>query len=68
LIEVLGHSPQAAPIVVQNPEPGLRELLTTERDRMTEKIDFLIQNREFLTRYIEGIDRAPTQDQSLHTD
>jgi DNA-binding transcriptional MerR regulator len=54
-------------IVVQNPEPGLRELLTTERDRMTEKIDFLIQNRDSLTRYIEAMDRAPTQDQSLHT-
>jgi DNA-binding transcriptional MerR regulator len=54
-------------IVVQNPEPGLRELLTTERDRMTEKIDFLIQNRDSLTRYIEAIDRASTQDQSLHT-
>ncbi|WP_461175134.1 MerR family transcriptional regulator (plasmid) [Arthrobacter sp. Z1-9] len=49
---------QPQTIVVKNAEPGLRELLVTERDRMTEKIDFLIHNRDSITQYIEAIDRA----------
>ncbi|MFJ7749256.1 MerR family transcriptional regulator [Arthrobacter sp. NPDC097144] len=49
---------QPQTIVVKHAEPGLRDLLVTERDRMTEKIDFLIHNRDSITRYIEAIDHA----------
>ena len=49
---------QPQTIVVKDAEPGLRELLVTERDRMSEKIDFLIHNRDSITRYIEAIDQA----------
>jgi DNA-binding transcriptional MerR regulator len=49
--------------VVQTVEPGLRELLVTERDHMTERIDSLSQTRKSLTRHIEAIDRAATEDQ-----
>lgn len=49
---------QPQTIVVKNAEPGLRELLVTERDRMSDKIDFLIHNRDSITRYIEAIDAA----------
>jgi DNA-binding transcriptional MerR regulator len=66
--DILPCLDQPQTIVVQNVEPGLRELLMTERDRMTEKIDFLTQNRESLTRYIEAIDRAANQNGSPHTD
>jgi DNA-binding transcriptional MerR regulator len=59
---------QPQTIVVQNVEPGLRELLITERDHMTERIDSPSQNRESLTRYIEAIDRAATEDQFLRAD
>ncbi len=37
---------QPQTIVVENAEPGLFALLETERDRMTEKIDFLVHNRD----------------------
>lgn len=56
--DILPCLDQPQTIVVKNAEPGLRELLSTERDRMTEKIDFLIHNRDSITRYIEAIDRA----------
>ncbi|MEG9248199.1 MerR family transcriptional regulator [Arthrobacter sp. Soc17.1.1.1] len=58
--DILPCLDQPQTIVVRNAEPGLRELLVTERDRMTEKIDFLIHNRDSITRYIEAIDRAAT--------
>ncbi|GAA2171157.1 MerR family transcriptional regulator [Agrococcus versicolor] len=45
-------------IVVQDAEPGLRELLAVERDRMTEKIAFLTQNRDAITAYIDAIDAS----------
>ncbi|MCC9205025.1 MULTISPECIES: MerR family transcriptional regulator [Arthrobacter] len=45
-------------IVVDNPDPELRDLLLQERDRMNVKIDFLAQNRDALTRYIDALDRA----------
>lgn len=56
--QILPCLDQPQTIVVRNAEPGLRNLLSEERDRMTEKIDFLIQNRASITRYIEAIDRA----------
>lgn len=54
---------QPQTIVVQNVEPGLRELLVTERDHMTERIDSLSQTRKSLTRHIEAIDQAATENQ-----
>lgn len=50
-------------IVVDNPDPELKELLLRERDRMSVKIDFLIQNRDAITRYIEALDRAAAASQ-----
>lgn len=44
--------------VVADPDPELRELLVEQRDKMTERISFLEQNRAALTRYIEAMDRA----------
>ena len=46
-------------IVVADPDPVLREMLVRERDRMAERIAFLEQNREALTRYIEAMDQSP---------
>lgn len=63
--DILPCLDQPQTIVVKNAEPGLRELLLTERDRMTDKIDFLLQNRDAITRYIEAIDQAATQEQSM---
>jgi DNA-binding transcriptional MerR regulator len=45
-------------IVVADADPELRELLVSERDKMTARISVLEQNREALTRYIEAMDRA----------
>jgi DNA-binding transcriptional MerR regulator len=52
------HQPQE--IIVVDPDPQLRELLVHERDKMTERIAFLEQNRDALTRYIDAMDRAGT--------
>ncbi|NRG42372.1 MerR family DNA-binding transcriptional regulator [Rathayibacter sp. VKM Ac-2804] len=49
---------QPQTIVVENAEPGLVELLETERDRMSEKIDFLTHNRDALTSYLEALTAA----------
>ncbi|KIU03357.1 MerR family transcriptional regulator [Frigoribacterium sp. MEB024] len=49
---------QPQTIVVENAEPGLVELLETERDRMTEKIEFLTQNRDALTSYLGALEDA----------
>ena len=49
---------QPQKIVVENAEPGLFELLETERDRMNEKIDFLTHNRDALTSYLAALERA----------
>lgn len=45
-------------IVVADPDPELRAILLQERDKMTQKIDLLIQNRDSITRYIEAMDSA----------
>ncbi|MCC9196843.1 MerR family transcriptional regulator [Arthrobacter sp. zg-Y820] len=50
-------------IVVDDPDPELKELLLVERDRMSVKIDFLIQNRDAITRYVEALDRAAAASQ-----
>lgn len=44
--------------LVADPDPELRALLIEQRDKMTERISFLEQNRAALTRYIEAMDRA----------
>ena len=48
---------QPAELVVDDPDPELRELLVRERDRMTERIAFLQHNRDALDNYIEAMDR-----------
>lgn len=45
-------------IVVSDPDPELRDTLVRERDRMTQKIDLLVQNRDSITRYIQAMDSA----------
>ena len=49
---------QPQTIVVENAEPGLFELLETERDRMSEKIDFLTHNRDAITSYLRALELA----------
>jgi DNA-binding transcriptional MerR regulator len=49
---------QPQTIVVENAEPGLFELLEVERDRMSEKIDFLTHNRDALTSYLPALELA----------
>jgi DNA-binding transcriptional MerR regulator len=45
-------------IVVEDADPALVELLETERDRMSEKIDFLTHNRDALTSYVQALELA----------
>lgn len=52
---------QPQTIVVENADPGLYDLLETERDRMNEKIDFLTHNRDALTSYLEALRLAGIQ-------
>jgi hypothetical protein len=47
-------------IVVQNADPALQAILAEERDRMNEKINFLIHNRDAITGYLEALERAAT--------
>lgn len=49
---------QPQEIVVADPDPRLREMLEGERDRMTEKIGFLADNRDRISSYIEALERA----------
>ena len=49
---------QSQDIVVADPDPRLRAMLERERDRMTEKIEFLVDNRDRIARYIEALERA----------
>jgi DNA-binding transcriptional MerR regulator len=49
---------QPQTIVVENADPDLVELLELERDRMSEKIDFLTHNRDALTSYLRALDLA----------
>ncbi|MFS4506944.1 MerR family transcriptional regulator [Clavibacter sp. Sh2141] len=66
IIDILPCLDQPQTIVVRNAEPGLRDLLTRERDRMAEKIDFLTQNRDAITSYIAALDEATTQEPLAH--
>ncbi|SER33917.1 MerR family transcriptional regulator [Arthrobacter sp. OV608] len=56
VLEILPCLDQEQAIVVRNIEPGLRDLLVQERDRMTQKIAFLTSNRDALSRYIAAVD------------
>jgi len=56
ITDILPCLDQPQTIVVRNADPELREILVTERDRMSQKIDFLIQNRDAITQYIEAMD------------
>lgn len=65
IIDVLPCLDKQQAIIVRNVEPGLRDMLAEERDRMTRKIDFLIQNRDALTNYIAALDDAAAERQVL---
>jgi DNA-binding transcriptional MerR regulator len=45
-------------IVVENADPALQAILAAERDRMNEKINFLIHNRDAITGYLEALEKA----------
>jgi DNA-binding transcriptional MerR regulator len=49
---------QPQTIVVEHADPALFELLEAERDRMSEKIDFLTQNRDAITQYLAALELA----------
>jgi DNA-binding transcriptional MerR regulator len=49
---------QPQTIVVENADPGLYEMLEAERDRMSEKIDFLTHNRDAISTYLRALERA----------
>jgi DNA-binding transcriptional MerR regulator len=49
---------QPQTIVVENADPALYALLEAERDRMSEKIDFLTHNRDALTSYLKALEQA----------
>jgi DNA-binding transcriptional MerR regulator len=49
---------QPQTIVVRNIDPELRARLAEERDKMTDKIDFLTRNRDAISDYLEALDRA----------
>ncbi|WP_413768819.1 MerR family transcriptional regulator [Rhodococcus pyridinivorans] len=49
---------QSQEIIVRDPDPQLRKMLVDQRDAMVERIAYLEQNRDALTRYIAAMDRA----------
>ncbi|BCW70777.1 MerR family transcriptional regulator [Arthrobacter sp. NicSoilB8] len=63
--DILPCLDQPQEIVVADPDPKLRELLIHERERMSQKIDLLIQNRDAITRYIEALDDAATRSRKV---
>ncbi|MDY0912268.1 MerR family transcriptional regulator [Rathayibacter festucae] len=65
IVDILPCLDKPQTIVVQNVEPGLRDLLVLERDRMSVKIDFLIQNRDAISRYIDAVDEAAERQHAL---
>lgn len=56
ICDILPCLDQPQTIVVADADPGLREILLHERDRMTQKIDLLVQNRDAIARYIQAMD------------
>ncbi|MFF3495774.1 MerR family transcriptional regulator [Streptomyces sp. NPDC002795] len=55
-------------IVVSNPDPELRALLESERDRMAERIGCLTRNHDAISRYIEALGRAEGRPSDLDTE
>jgi len=41
-----------------DPDPRLREVLVRQRDRMSENIRVLLENREAIDRYIDSLDEV----------
>ena len=66
IVDILPCLDKQQAIVVRNVEPGLRDLLTEERDRMSQKIDFLAQNRDAITAYIAALDVATSEESLAH--
>ena len=58
IADILPCLDQPQTIVVTDPDPELREILLQERDRMTQKINLLVQNRDSVTRYIQAMDSS----------
>lgn len=58
IIDILPCLDKPQTIVVRDADPELRDTLVKERDRMSQKIDFLMQNRDAITQYIEALDAA----------
>jgi DNA-binding transcriptional MerR regulator len=52
---------QARQIVVDDAEPELLELLATERDRMTNRIECLTRNRDAIASYLDAVAQATEQ-------
>ena len=52
---------QSQEIFVRDPDPQLRMMLVDQRNAMVERIAFLEQNRDALTRYIAAMDHAMKQ-------
>ena len=66
IVDILPCLDKQQAIVVRNVEPGLRDLLSEERDRMSQKIDFLTQNRDAITAYIAALDVATSEESLAH--
>ena len=54
-------------IMIEQPWPELREMLVDQRDKMTERAEVLLQNRDALTAYIDAMDQVDTADPSEFT-
>jgi DNA-binding transcriptional MerR regulator len=59
---------QPQTVVVNDADPELLEILLRERERMTQKIDILSQNREAITRYIHALEAASGTPSGIVTD
>lgn len=58
IADILPCLNQSGEIIVREPDPTLHATLVAQRDVMVERIAFLEQNRDALTRYIAGMDEA----------
>ena len=55
---------QPRKIVVDDAEPELLEILATERDRMSERIEILTRNRDAIDSYIHAVALATAEQQA----
>lgn len=58
IADILPCLNQSGEIIVREPDPALHATLVAQRDVMVERIAFLEQNRDALTRYIAAMDEA----------